>query len=1017
MTGNPTGFAGRAIGFGPFRPVSAMIEEQTDRSPERPAVTYDGRTLTYRQLDDLVNGLAATLAGHGVGKGDVVAALLVNSLELPVTYLALMKLGAAFVPLDPSWPRERIRDTLEVLPDGPILCAADDALPPDSRHRAVTVDLDGIVPTGRRPAVDLGPGDPVYGYFTSGTTGTPKCAMNLHGGLTNRFRFMTRYFAATGDDVVLQNSRHTSDSAIWQLFWPLTTGGRTVLPVQGEFLNLRHTIDLIAQYGITTADFVSSVFNALVAVVDGDETALGGLSTLRRLIVGSEAVNPPAVHRLMSLLPGLSVTNGYGPTEASIGMVFHRVSAADGDTIPLGRPIDNCYAVVVDDDLRPLPPGATGEIAIGGACLGAGYLGDPAATAKAFVRNPFPQRIPGDRLYLTGDLGHLDGAGLLFFSGRKDFQVKIHGVRIELGEIAAAAQRCPGVRQAEVLVGEQAGTKALALFASGNGLTESALGAELRRTLPRTSLPRYFFLLPEMPLHDNGKVDRGRLQEILDGRLAEDTALLAESVPTTSLADQVLRAMRSALGWPGLTASTHFAESGGDSIQALSAVHMITAETGVRVDVKDLYDHPTADDLTFLIERRRRDGAAIEEESVLMARDSALPEGEPIRPAPRPERLRTVLVTGATGFVGSRLVHELLDRTDLRVACLARAAGDQAATERVVAALTERGLWERRFADRLDGYAGDLALPGLGLDTRTWEHLARTCDLVLHNGAMVNFLFDYRAHRQVNVRGTIELVRLAMAYRPVPVHYVSTLAAIQEEALHRGERLAEDCDPSLARTPAGGYSRSKWVAERYLAEARNRGALVTVLRLGEIMPSADNGYPNPVAFTHLLLSAFLRLGVRPDVATRSDYTPVDYVASRVAAAVSDTGVWGRTLHVFRSESVSLDDVLARAGVPIAPIPCGDFVSLVRETGRATGDRELTTLASLLPAVQDEGELRRAFGSLLTDNPALFRKDECHRLEQRWRLDEGTLDGPIAAYHARLASRNGNGLALTTGQRG
>ncbi|MEQ4719539.1 amino acid adenylation domain-containing protein [Nonomuraea sp. B19D2] len=985
-----------------------MIEEQTDRCPERPAVTYDGRTLSYRQLDDLVNGLAARLAEHGVTRGDVVAVLLVNSLELPVTYLALMKLGAAFVPLDPSWPRERIRGTLEVLPDGPILCAGDGALPQESRQRAVTVDIDGIVPTARRPAIGIDPDDLVYGYFTSGTTGTPKCAMNRHRGLTNRFRFMTRYFAATGDDVVLQNSRHTSDSAIWQLFWPLTMGGRTVLPVQGEFLNLRHTIDLIAQYGITTADFVSSVFNGLVAIVDGDETALGRLSSLRRLVVGSEAVNPQAVHRLMTLLPGLSVTNGYGPTEASIGMVFHPVSAADGDRIPLGHPIDNCYAVVVDDDLRPLPPGATGEIVIGGACLGAGYLGDPEATARAFVRNPYPEAIPGDRLYLTGDLGHLDDEGRLFFSGRKDSQVKIHGVRIELGEIEAAAQRCPGVRQAEVLVAEQAGTKVLALFASGGGLTKAALSEELRRTLPRTSMPRYFFLLPEMPLHDNGKVDRGRLQEILDGRLAEDTALLAESTPTTSLADQVLRAMRSALGWPGLTAGMHFAESGGDSIQALSVVHMITAESGVRVDVKDLYDHPSADALTRLIERRRRDGAAVEEESVLMARDAAVPEGEPIRHVTRSGRLQTVLVTGATGFVGSRLVHELLTRTGLRVRCLVRAA-DGDATARVVTALAERGLWERRFADRLEGYAGDLASPGLGLDTRTWEHLARTCDLVLHNGAMVNFLFDYRAHRQANVRGTIELLRLAMAYRPVPLHYVSTLAALQEEAFHRGERVPEDYDPSLARTPVGGYSRSKWIAERYLAEARRRGALITVLRLGEVMPSADNGYPNPLALTHLLLSAFLRLGVRPDVSARADYTPVDYVASRVAAAVCDDGVWGGNLHVFRAESVCFDDVLVRAGAAIAPIPCGDFVTLVRETGRASADRELTTLASLLPAMRDENELRRAFSGLLTDNPALFRKDECHRLEQRWRLDDGTLDGPIAAYHARLASRDGDAL--------
>ncbi|NUR91941.1 MAG: thioester reductase domain-containing protein [Nonomuraea sp.] len=972
MTGNPHGFAGRTVDYGPFRPVTAMIEEQADRGPERPAVTYDGRTLTYRQLDHLVNGLAHTLAERGIGKGDVVPVLLVNSLELPVTYLALMKLGAAFVPLDPSWPRERIRDALAVLPLGPI----------------PAVSVDDIEPTEERIKVDINPNDPIYGYFTSGTTGTPKCAMNVHGGLFNRFTFMSRHFAATGDDVVLQNSRHTSDSALWQLFWPLTTGGRTVLPVQGEFLNLRHTIDVIHQYGITTADFVSSVFNALVAIIDGDEHALGRLRSLRRLIVGSEAVNPAAVRRLMELLPGVSLTNGYGPTEASIGMVFHRMTAEDGDTVPLGSPIDNCFAVVVDEDLTPVATGETGEIAIGGACLGSGYLGDPEATAAAFVPNPFTGQIPGERLYLTGDLGHLDAEGLLYFSGRKDFQVKIHGVRIELGEVAAAAQRCPGVRQAEVLVAEQAGTKALALFAAGHHLTQQALADELRRTLPRTNLPRYVFLLAEMPLHDNGKVDRGRLREILEARLADDNARLAQRAPAGNLTDQVLRAMRSALAWPGLVAGSHFAESGGDSIQALSVVHLVTAECGVRVDVKDLYDHPTAAALAALIERRRREGAAIEDEPVLMARDAELPQGEPIRPAPRSGSVRTVLVTGATGFVGSRLVHELLSRTGMRVCCLVRGPDDGGAARRVVDALAERGLWEPGFANRLEVYAGDLALPGLGLSARVWEHLAWTCDLVLHNGAMVNFLFDYRAHRQVNVRGTIELLRLAMAYRPVPVHYVSTLGALQEEALLRGGRVREDFDPALAATPSSGYGRSKWVAERYLAQARRRGALVTVIRLGEIMPSADNGYPNEVALTHLLLSAFHQLGVHPDVPMRSDYTTVDYAAARIAAAVRDTGVWGRTLHVFRPGSVGFTDL-----VPGAAVPAAEFARLVREAG-------LTTLASLLPAVR-HGE---AFAGLLADNPALFRKDECRALERRWRLDDGDLDGEVAAYLARLSRR-------------
>src|SRR5260370_765410 len=403
-------------------------------------------------------------------------------------------------------------------------------------------------------------------------------------------------------------------------------------------------------------------------------------------------------------------------------MEFHPVSDGDGAVIPLGRPIDNCYVAVLGPDGSPLPRGAVGELAIGGVCVGDGYYGDPDATARAFVPNRFPGRIPGDRLYLSGDLGYLDEEGRLFFSGRRDFQVKIGGVRVELGEIELAAQQCPGVRQAKALVTEHATGKSLALFAAGAG----------------------------------------------------------------GLTDAVVR--------------------------------RLTAEGGVEVGVQDLLGHPTARQLELLIERLRC-GAATEAETALMERDASAGAAARVRAADPAGPLRSVLVTGATGFVGSRLVHELLARTDVRVLCLARAADDAASTERVVTALAGRGLWERRFADRIEGYAGDLGRPELGLAAQTWEHLARACDLIVHSGALVNFLFDYRAHRSANVTGTAALLRLAMAHRPVPMHHISTLAALRDEATRRPGRLPRHHEPAPAEAPGRRYSRATWLAGRYLAQA------------------------------------------------------------------------------------------------------------------------------------------------------------------------------------------------------
>jgi amino acid adenylation domain-containing protein/thioester reductase-like protein len=1026
-------FAGRPADYGEFRPVPALFESTAAQYPRRTAVHYGGRTLTYRQLDQLANGIAITAAGRGVGRGDRVATLLGNSLEMPAAYLAMLKSGAVFVPMDASWPAGRLETTLRVLSPRLVLCADPGQVPAGFRDRSLPVTAGTVRPSPQRPAVRLGPADLCYGFFTSGTTGTPKCALNRHGGLANRLRFMTRWFGATGDDVVLQNSKHTFDSSLWQVLWPLTTGGQTVLPATGEFLDLQQTIDTIAEHRVTTTDFVSSIFNALVALVDGDERAQRKLASLRYLIVGSEEINARAVHRMRAMLPGLQITNGYGPTETSIGMVFHRVTDADGDVIPIGRPIDNCYVAVLGEDHGPVAPGAVGEIAIGGACVGAGYHGDAAGTGRVFVKNQFPQLIPGDRLYLSGDYGYLDEDGRLFFAGRKDFQVKIGGVRIELGEIEAAAQRCPGVYQAKALVGERDGTNVLALFAAGTpGLTAGALRDHARRELPRTSVPRYVIVLPRMPLSEGGKVDWRDLQAMLDSRLEADAAGPPADPPGGSWPDLTLRAFRLALGQPGLDPDTDFMDAGGDSLRALIAVRQLTEECGVPdLCVLDLIEHPTARQLAGLIATREPSPAAAEAEAAQLEQDAtadlpavttwpAVTSGTATTTHPAGAgEVRTVLVTGATGFVGSRLVHDLLAGTDLRVMCLTRAASDTEAAERTARGLAERGLWEPRFAGRLEGYAGDLAQPGLGLGPAAWEHLARTCDLVLHNGALVNLLFSYAAHRAANVLGTAELLRLAMSGRPVPLHYVSTLSAVQAEAVAHPNPLPETGCPSAEAPPERGYSRSKWVAERYLARARREGAAVTVLRLGEVLPSQDRVHPNPRALTHLLLSAIHQLGLAPDAAIRSDYTTVDYASARVVAAVLDRGVWGSVLHVFHPGGVDFAGALATVGDPVTRVSCAEFLAGLREAAQPAGHRDLAALAALLPAPgdHDEAGLRRELAALLTDNAALYRKDECRRLEQRWQLTDPDMRGAIAAYRDYLAATTppgpGRGPVLAT----
>ncbi|MBW0102228.1 amino acid adenylation domain-containing protein [Pseudonocardia sp. KRD291] len=990
--------AGAGVDHGPYRSVPDRVLAVARATPDVAAVHAADGTLTYGQLAGHAAALGARIRAAAPEGGVLVPVLVADGLALPVSWAAAMIAGVGYVPVDPRWPAQRIAQVLDLL-DGPVvLCTDPSTVPAAHRARALPVQITGAADAAGWPSPP-GPDAEtvVYGVYTSGTTGTPLCALNTHGGLANRLAFMTRWFGEpTRPDVVLQNTRHTYDSAFWQVFWPLTTGGATVVPTAGEHLDLQDTVDLIAAHGVTVVDFVPAVLSALLGLLEQRPATLDRLRSLRHVVVGGEQINPHDVHRLREMLPGLRVSNAYGPSEAAIGMIFHEVLACDGDDVPLGRPIDNCAAVVVDVDGRPLPPGATGEILIGGACVGAGYHGAPRRTEERFVRrrwaDPAAGRVLTGRMYRTGDLGRVDAQGRFHFAGRIDHQVKIRGVRIEPGEVETVSLGCAGVRQAVALVVGPDEHRELVLVTTGAACGDEVL-AHLRARLPRGSMPQRAVVVGEMPLTGPGKIDRRRLAARVERPAGPVTGPVTE-------ADPVLSVLRTALRRADLAADEDFFAAGGNSLQAVAAAVELSDLFRVDVGVRDMVDHPTAAGLRELVARRRHDRVGVPAPSELAAADLAaltVPAGRALPGTRRNGPVRTVLLTGATGFVGTRLLHELLRSTDLRVICLVRAPDDVRARRRLGAALAAQRLDHTAHATRIGVLAGDLARPGLGLSAARRRSLIEGCDLVLHAGAMVNLVYDYRMQREPNVLGTAEVIRLARAAGGIPLHHVSTLGVLHDHALASARPVPEDVDLASVTPPAGGYSLSKWVAERLVTAAA--GDLpVTVLRLGEVMPATDVAVPNPSALTHLLRTAFDRLGEVPRAAIRTDHSPVDTVARAVVAAVRDRTVWGSALHIYRPGSVRVDDPPAPSGAALSDdarpprVACTRFLADLRAAA-AGGDTELGMLLAVVEhrsggRAGDETSVREVLENLLQDNPARFDRSAGAALERRAGLDPG-----------------------------
>ncbi|WP_436386012.1 amino acid adenylation domain-containing protein [Amycolatopsis sp. MEPSY49] len=422
--------------------VPELFAAQVARTPEATALVFEDEELTYVELDAVSNRLARVLAERGAGPERVVALALPRSTHLVTAIVAVLKTGAAYLPLDPGYPADRIAFMLEDARPALVLATAETAV-----EGALLLD-DPEVVAGVSDApleVTLRPENPAYVIYTSGSTGRPKGVVVPHEGIVNRLLWMQDEYGLTGDDRVLQKTPSSFDVSVWEFLWPLITGATEVLARPDGHKDPAYLARLIRDRGITTVHFVPSMLQVFL-----QEPAARECTSLRRVLCSGEALPLDAVTQFGRVL-GAELHNLYGPTEASVDVTSWRTST-DDTSVPIGRPVWNTRTYVLDAALRPVPPGTAGELYLAGVQLARGYLGRPGLSAERFVADPFG--APGARMYRTGDLARFRPDGVLEFLGRGDEQIKIRGFRVEPGEIAATLATHAEVAHAVVVVRE-----------------------------------------------------------------------------------------------------------------------------------------------------------------------------------------------------------------------------------------------------------------------------------------------------------------------------------------------------------------------------------------------------------------------------------------------------------------------------------------------------------------------------------------------------------------------------------
>ena len=569
------------------------------RHPRRIALAWDGGEMTFEALHARADALAHALAARGIGPESRVGIALERSPELIVGLLAILKAGAAYVPLDVDYPAERL--AYMMADSGLALLLTQSHLPalpvPEGLATLALDRFEPPVPPEAAPLPAAHGEHLAYVIYTSGSTGRPKGVGNTQRAMSERLHWMLDRYGFDEGDVFLQKAPISFDVSVWECFLPLLAGGRLALAAPGEHRDPRRLVERVAAQGVSVLHFVPSLLRLFI-----DEPGLERCARLRLLFSGGEALPTELRDRVLARLPAVALHNRYGPTETAINVTHWPCVAENAPRVPIGRPLDGVRCHVLDTALQPTPVGVAGELCIGGVGLARGYLGRPGLTAERFVPSPDGD---GERLYRSGDLARWRADGVLEYLGRIDRQVKLRGFRIELEEVERALRAQAGVRQAAVAIHEGAAGAQLVGYVVAEG-EESDLDTRLRqalqRGLPNYMVPARIMVLERLPLSPSGKLERSALP-------APQWTTRGHRPPRDELEHQVAAIWSEVLGVPRPGLDDDFFELGGHSLLATGIVSRVRQACDVDLPLRSLFEASRLEGFVQAVRQARDAGA------------------------------------------------------------------------------------------------------------------------------------------------------------------------------------------------------------------------------------------------------------------------------------------------------------------------------------------------------------------------------------------------------------------------
>ena len=889
---------------------NVLFERQAELYPDKTAVIACGKSLTFRELNENANKIANHLITMGLSIEQMVGVMLPRTVDVYAARQGILKAGGAFLPIDPEYPDERISYILEdsraefVLMPGEL--ARERKMLIDKLSAKVLILEELLAEDGNieNPKVDIKPENLCYCIYTSGSTGKPKGVMIEHRNLVNyvddnpyNVEAQSYVYNAT---VSLAFAAITFDVSILEECIPLYHGITACMANEEEIHNPLALSKLILENGV---DMMTCTPSFLINIIDMPEMKKA-LSQIKVFNVGAEAFPEALYDKIMALGTNAITFNGYGPTETTIGCAFDQVT---GDKITIGKPMANIKMVMIDKNRNLLPAGVPGELLIIGDGVGRGYVGKPEMTADKFIQ------FEGMNAYRSGDLAKWNHHGKIEFMGRMDNQVKLRGLRVELDEIENVMNQYPTVKSSVVLVKEKDSNQFLCgYFVAESQVEKQNLTCFMQKYLTPYMVPSVLMQLPELPLTNNGKVNKRALPE------PEYTVENKNYVkPRTKLQGKLCEIFEMALGVEQIGIEDDFFENGGTSLSA-SKVAMKCMSAGIPVSYADLFDYKTPLELERHIQEVQGESAAAEGDGESKEGQSSLEQVLSRNVVEHvdeiaPSALGNVLLTGANGFLGAHILKNMIDNEDNTIYCLMRKGKASTLEKRLKSMLVYyfSNPYEELFGNRIQLIEGDItdAAKVASLEQYDFERVINCAACVKHFSADDTL-------EQVNYQGVLNLIRLCETTGRELIQ-ISTVSIAGENVGGKfpQEKKLYEHELYFGQSLSNKYIDTKFRAEKAVLEAAAQGMKGKVIRVGNLMSRVSDGEFQINSVTNgfmRTLRGYVALGRFPvsmlDMPT--EFSPIDSTAEAIVKLSSVQGEF-TVFHAYSSYLIQMADVIAQ----------------------------------------------------------------------------------------------------------